>query len=91
MRLSTKGKSGSLHQFVRKVRNKKGEILHYPKVKGERNHDNPLHWEYQLTWREKVDGVVKSHCIRVLPTKATKIKELIVKGVDITEIQRFLK
>lgn len=91
MKLSTKGKTGSLHQFIRKVKNKKGEILYYPKVTSERDINNPLHWEFQLTWRDKVDGVFKSRCIRVLPKKANRVKALIVRGVDISEIQRFLQ
>jgi hypothetical protein len=43
MRLTMKGKNGSLNQFTQKVTNKKGEVVEYPKVKGIRDPDNPKH------------------------------------------------
>ena len=34
MRLTMKGKNGSLDRFTQKVKNKSGSVIEYPKVKG---------------------------------------------------------
>jgi hypothetical protein len=62
MRLTTTGANGSLHQFTQKVKNKRGEIVEYPKVRGDRDPNNLLHWQFQVTWKEKIDGKWKSRC-----------------------------
>ena len=46
MRLTIAGKNGSLHQYTQKVTNKRGEIVEYPKVKGERDPHNVKHWKW---------------------------------------------
>lgn len=90
MRLTTTGANGSLHQFTQKVRNKRGEIVEYPKVRGDRDPYNLLHWQFQVTWKEKIDGKWKSRCRSVPPKKATWVKKAIAQGYGIKEIQEFL-
>jgi hypothetical protein len=90
MRLTTTGANGSLHQFTQKVKNKRGEIVEYPKVRGDRDPNNLLHWQFQVTWKEKIDGKWKSRCRSVPPKKAVWVKKAIVQGYGIKEIQEFL-
>jgi hypothetical protein len=90
MRLTTTGANGSLHQFTQKVKNKRGEIVEYPKVRGDRDPNNPLHWQFQVTWKEKIDGKWKSRCRSVPPKKADWVKKAIAQGYGIKEIQEFL-
>jgi hypothetical protein len=91
MRLTITGKSGSLNQFVRKVKNTKGEVVCYPKVKGSRNVDNYNHWAWLLTWKDKIDGQFKSRSMSVTPKHVAEVKRMILASVDINEIQAFLK
>jgi hypothetical protein len=90
MRLTTRGANGSLHQFVQKVKNKQGQIVEYPKVKGDRDPNNPLQWQFQVTWKEKIDGKWKSRCRSVPPKKAAWVKNAIAQGYGIEQIQEFL-
>jgi hypothetical protein len=90
MKLKITNKSGSLHQFVKKIKNRKGQIVEYPKVTGIRDENNVKHWEWQLTWREKAEDRSISHCIRVKPKQVKKVRELILANVPVSEIQAFL-
>jgi hypothetical protein len=90
MRLTTTGANGSLHQFTQKVKNKRGEIVEYPKVRGDRDPNNLLHWQFQVTWKEKIDGKWKSRCRSVPPKKAAWVKKAIAQGYGIKKIQEFL-
>jgi hypothetical protein len=84
VKLTVVGKSGSLHQFIRKQKNKKGVILYYPKVIGSRKVSNPFDWEWQWSYKGK------TICVRVHPSKAIEVKELILKRSSISQIQAFL-
>jgi hypothetical protein len=98
MRLTTKGRCGSLHQFTQKVTNKHGETVEYPKVRGERNPDNPKHWKWQITWKEKIDGKWRTRCSfakrplwGIVPAaKVSWVKKAIAQSVVIERIQEFL-
>jgi hypothetical protein len=90
MRLTMKGKNGSLNQFTQKVTNKKGEVVEYPKVKGIRDPDNPKHWRWRLSWKEKVDEQWVTRGLSVKPSKVAIVKNLITRNVGIQEIQEFL-
>lgn len=90
MKLTIVGKSGSLHQFIREVKNKKGIILKYPKVAGRRNPNNPAHYEWQWTYKTKIGDIQESTCIRVHPTKALETKKLILEHASISQIEAFL-
>jgi hypothetical protein len=90
VKLKITQKSGSLHQFIRRVKNAKGKIVEYPKVTGIRDINNPKHWEWQLTWREKVDDRWCSRCIRVKPSQVKKVKQSILENFSLSEIQAFL-
>jgi len=91
MKLTIAGKSGSLHQFVRKVKNSKGQVVLYPKIKGSRNINKPQHWQWQITWKDKVDDRFVSQSMRVPPAKANIVKKMILQSLDIKEIQTFLR
>ena len=90
MRLTMKGKNGSLHRFTHKVKNKRGETVEYPKVRGERDPDNVKHWKWKLTWKEKVDDKWKTRCEIVPSGKVVRVQRAIAQNVGIDEIRRFL-
>jgi DNA (cytosine-5)-methyltransferase 1 len=81
MRLTIALKNGSLHQFVRKVKNRDGKVVEYPKVKGERDPNNPRHWQWQLSWKEKVDNKWRTRCLSVPANKALKVRKMIAEAV----------
>jgi alpha-ketoglutarate-dependent taurine dioxygenase len=91
MRLTIAGKNGSLHQFTQKVTNKHGEIIEYPKVKGERDPNNVKHWKWQITWKEKVDNLWRTRCLVVPSSKVRKVKIMIAQSAGLAEIQEFLR
>jgi hypothetical protein len=90
VKLKITQKSGSLHQFIKKVKNAKGKIIEYPKVNGIRDINNSKHWEWHYTWREKIDDRWCSRCIRVKPGQVKKVKQSILESVSLSEIQAFL-
>ena len=90
MRLTTRGKHGSLHQFTHKVTNKHGEVVEYPKVWGERDPHNPKHWKWQVTWKENIDGKWHSRCRIVPHRKVAWVKKAISESLGIEKIQAFL-
>jgi hypothetical protein len=90
MRLTTSNANSSLHQFTQKVKNKRDEIVEYPKVKGDRDPNNPLHWQFQVTWKEKINGEWKSRCRSVPPRKAAWVRKAIVENLGIKQIQEYL-
>jgi hypothetical protein len=91
MRLTLKGKNGSLHQFTQKVKNKRGEIVEYPKVRGgERSADNVRHWKWKLSYKDKVDSKWVTRCLTVPPTKVARVKRAIAENLGIDKIREFL-
>jgi hypothetical protein len=90
MRLTTRGKCGSLHQFTQKVTNKHGETVEYPKVRGERDPNNPKHWKWQVTWKESIDGKWRTRCSIVPAAKVIWVKKAIAQSVGIERIREFL-
>jgi hypothetical protein len=90
MRLTTKGRCGSLHQFTQKVTNKHGQTVEYPKVRGERDPHNPKHWKWQITWKEKVDGKWRTQCSIVPQRKVGWVKKAIAQSAGIERIREFL-
>ena len=90
MRLTTRGKHGSLHQFTQKVMNKSGEVVEYPKVRGNRDPHNPQHWKWQITWKENVDGKWQSRC-RIVPHRQVRwVQKAISESLGIDAIRAFL-
>lgn len=90
MRLTMKGKNGSLNQFTQKVKNKHGDVIEYPKVNGIRDPDNPKHWRWKLTWKEKIDSRWLTRGLPVKPSQVAKVKKSIAGNVGIDEIREFL-
>jgi hypothetical protein len=90
MRLTMKGKNGSLNQFTQKVKNKRGDIIEYPKIKGIRDFNNPKHWRWKLTWKEKIDDRWLTRGLPVKPSQVAKVRESIAGNVGIEEIREFL-
>jgi DNA (cytosine-5)-methyltransferase 1 len=80
MKLAKSKQSGSLHQYVKKVRGENGDICEYPKIIGERDPDNITHWNYQLTWKEKVDGRWYPKCRSVPRSKVRAIEQILREG-----------
>jgi hypothetical protein len=73
-------RSGSLHQYVKKVVGENGEIVEYPKVIGARDRDNINHWNYQLTWKVKIDGKWRTRCRSVPRSKVREIERVLREG-----------
>jgi hypothetical protein len=90
MRLCIVGKSGSLHQFIKKVKNRQGIVVEYPKVEGMRDPENPLHFEWHWTYKIKIDEKFKTKCVRVHPLKALKVRDMILEHSSVAEIEAFL-
>jgi hypothetical protein len=90
MRLTMKGKNGSLNQFTQKVKNKHGDVIEYPKVKGIRDPNNPKHWRWKLTWKEKIDNRWLTRGLPVKPSQVAKVQKSIARNVGIEEIREFL-
>lgn len=90
MRLTTKGRCGSLHQFTQKVTNKHGETVEYPKVRGDRDPHNPKHWKWQITWKEKIDDKWRTRGLLVPAAKVAWVKKAIAQSVGIERIREFL-
>ena len=80
MKLVKSQRSGSLHQYVKKVTGENGEIVEYPKVIGERDRDKINHWHYQLTWKVKIDGKWRTQCRSVPRTKVESIEQILRDG-----------
>ncbi|AFY96851.1 hypothetical protein [Chamaesiphon minutus] len=90
MRLTMKGKNGSLNQFTQKVKNKHGDVIEYPKVNGIRDPNNSKHWRWKLTWKEKIDNRWLTRGLRVKPSQVAKVQKSIARNVGIEEIREFL-
>ena len=80
MKLVKSQQSGSLHQYVKKVVGENGEIMEYPKVVGERDRNNINHWNYQLTWKVKIDGKWRTQCRSVPRHKVESIEQILRDG-----------
>lgn len=80
VKLTKNQQSGSLHQYVKKVTGKNGEIAEYPKVVGARDRDNINHWHYQLTWKVKIDGKWRTRCRSVPRNKVESIEQILRDG-----------
>jgi hypothetical protein len=90
MRLTMKGKNGSLNQFTQKVKNKHGDVIEYPKVNGIRDPNNPKHWRWKLTWKEKIDNRWLTRGLPVKPSQVAKVQKSIARNAGIEEIREFL-
>jgi len=90
MRLTMKGKNGSLDRFTQKVKNKSGEVIEYPKINGIRDPDNPKHWRWKLSWKEKVNERWITRGLHVKPSQVAKVKKLIVGNAGIDTIRELL-
>ncbi|MCY7337950.1 MAG: hypothetical protein LH613_17350 [Chamaesiphon sp.] len=92
MRLTMRGKNGSLNQFTQKVKNKSGEVIEYPKINGIRDPDNPQHWRWHFTYKGKdKDGKYRTHTLSVRPQQVEAIKVLILGNVQLEAILAYLK
>jgi hypothetical protein len=84
-------RSGSLHQYVKKVVGENGEIVEYPKVIGARDRSNINHWHYQLTWKDKIDGKWRTQCRSVPHHKVESIERILRDGCGLAEAIEKLK
>ena len=91
MKLAKSQRSGSLHQYVKKVTGGNGEIVEYPKVIGARDRDNINHWNYQLTWKEKIDGKWRTQCRSVPRNKVESIERILREGQGLAVAIEMLK
>ncbi|MDP5017672.1 MAG: hypothetical protein NWQ43_10280, partial [Dolichospermum sp.] len=82
--------SGSLAPYLENKKLKDGQIVTYPRVTGERDKSNHLHWKWGYYYEIKIDGEWKN---RSLPTPARivpQVKILIENHRNIEEIKDFI-
>jgi hypothetical protein len=82
--------SGSLAPYLENKKLKDGQIVTYPRVTGEREKLNHLHWKWGYYYEIKIDGEWKN---RSLPTPARivpQVKILIENHRSIEEIKDFI-
>lgn len=82
--------SGSLAPYLENKKLKSGEIVTYPRVQGERDKFNHLHWKWGYYYEIKVNGEWKN---RSLPTPARivpQVKIMIENHCSVDEIKDFI-
>jgi hypothetical protein len=82
--------SGSLAPYLENKKLKNGQIVTYPRVTGERDKSNHLHWKWGYYYEIKIDGEWKN---RSLPTPARivpQVKILIENHGSVEEIKDFI-
>ena len=68
-----------------------GRKREYPPVDGDRDLDNPDHWYWKLSWKQKnKSGRFVTHTKPVAKSKVQAVRSLIVGNVSIEEILRYL-
>ncbi len=81
---------GCLYQYIENKKLKNGTIVSYPRIDGERNKHNYLHWRWGYSWEEKIHGEWKNRSVGV-PTKIVHtVSTMIDKGCCVTEIRKFI-
>jgi hypothetical protein len=85
-------RKGCLYRYIENKKLKNGTIASYPRVIGDRNHDNPTHWRWGFNWEEKVDGEWKGRSIGSVPLGAIAlIQSMQNEGVSLEEIIDFIR
>ncbi|RCJ39595.1 hypothetical protein A6770_38630 [Nostoc minutum NIES-26] len=83
---------GCLYQYTEIKKLQDGSTVHYPRVIGERDPENPKHWRYGYNWEEKVNGVWKGRSIGSIPYGAVPlIREMQRQSATKDDIVAFIK
>ncbi|MBD2505097.1 DNA cytosine methyltransferase [Anabaena azotica] len=83
---------GCLYQYLETKKLQDGRVVHYPRVIGSRDPNNPKHWRWGYNWKEKHNGVWKGRSIGSIPCGAIPmIQQLQRQGADRNEIVAFIK
>lgn len=94
------GKSGSLCHFTQWKVDKDGNNREYPPVDGdspkgtlrERQPDDPKHWYWQFTWKERDElGKFVTHIRTVPRRKVETVRSLIEQNTSIAGILEYLR
>ncbi|OBQ05187.1 MAG: hypothetical protein AN490_13835 [Anabaena sp. AL09] len=79
--------SGSLAPFVENKKLKDGTIATYPKVSGERDPLNHLHWRWGYYYEIKIDGEWKNRSLPVAARIVPQVKIMIENHCPVEEIK----
>jgi hypothetical protein len=82
--------SGSLAPFIENKKLKDGTIATYPKVSGERDPLNHLHWRWGYYYEIKIDGQWKNRSLPISARIVPQVKILIENRCSVEEIKDFI-
>ena len=81
---------GCLYQYIENKKLKNGTIVSYPRVEGERDKHNYLHWRWGYSWEEKIDGQWKNRSLGVSTKIVTQVTNMIYNGNSVQNIREFI-
>ena len=81
---------GCLYQYLENKKLKNGSIVSYPRVEGERDKHNYLHWRWGYNWKEKIDGQWKNRSLGVATKIVTAVANMIYNGNSVQNIREFI-
>ncbi|MEI3650443.1 MAG: DNA methylase [Dolichospermum lemmermannii FEM_B0920] len=81
---------GCLYQYIENKKLKNGTIVSYPRVEGERDKHNYLHWRWGYSWEEKIDGQWKNRSLGVSTKIVTQVANMIYNGNSVQNIREFI-
>jgi hypothetical protein len=81
---------GCLYQYLENKKLKNGSIVSYPRVEGERDKHNYLHWRWGYNWKEKIDGQWKNRSLGVATKIVTAVANMIHNGNSVQNIREFI-
>jgi hypothetical protein len=81
---------GCLYQYIENKKLKNGTIVSYPRVEGERDKHNYLHWRWGYSWEEKIDGQWKNRSLGVSTKIVTQVANMIHNGNSVQNIREFI-
>ncbi|WP_199924475.1 hypothetical protein [Anabaena sp. WA102] len=81
---------GCLYQYLENKKLKNGSIVSYPRVEGERDKHNYLHWRWGYNWKEKIDGQWKNRSLGVATKIVTAVANMIHNGNNVQNIREFI-
>jgi hypothetical protein len=88
----TKQPKGCLYKYLESKRLKDGTTVNYPRIDGERDPENPLHWRWGFNWELKINGKWKGRSIGSIPVEIIlDIKLMQIDGASLEQIISFIK
>ncbi len=85
-----KSASGSIAPFIENKKLKDGFVVSYPRVDGERDRNNLLHWRWGYYYEIKVDGIWKNRSISVPVKIVPTLMQMVNNKCTVEEIKNFI-